>query len=172
MDFRCLAAPRNVHTAKKGGSRNRRRLISLVGAIAIMTVAAGTLPAAEAGQVNRATARTLRGEPGFHLRAHAVQRKAALVTCGADILEQPWIDRMVDKITRSPRLKGRVILSRSSGPVTLTNNVIVGAKEIGIEGTEDRNLRYHSRSEAGLRDYPVLPETVLDYDRFKHRDRQ
>ena len=67
---------------------------------------------------------------------------------------------------------GRVILSRWSDPVTLTNNVIVGAKEIGIEGTEDRNLRYHSRSEAGLPDYPVLPENVLDYERIKLRDRQ
>jgi len=86
--------------------------------------------------------------------------------------ESPWIDRMVDKITRSPRLKGRVILSRSSGAVVLTDNIIVGAKEIGIAGAEDRNLRYGSRSEAGLQDYPALPDTVPDYDRFKHRDRQ
>jgi hypothetical protein len=87
-------------------------------------------------------------------------------------LEPPWIDRMVDKITRSPRLKGRVILSQSSGAVTLTDNIIVGAKEIGLAGAEDGNVRYSSRSEAGLGDYPVLPNTVSDYDRFKHRVRQ
>jgi len=87
-------------------------------------------------------------------------------------LEPPWIDRIVDKITRSQRLKGRVILSKSSGSITLTDNIIVGAKEIGIDDAAGRNLRYGSRSEAGLPDYPMLPDTVADYDRFKHRDRQ
>ena len=84
-------------------------------------------------------------------------------------LDKSLIDRVVDKISGSPRLKGRVILSRSTGAITLANNVFVGAKEIGLDGTAGENVRFESRSEAGLQPYPVLPDAISDYDGFKKR---
>jgi Right handed beta helix region len=56
--------------------------------------------------------------------------------------------------------QGTVLLSKSTGKVTLRDNTIVGAREIGSGVIERDNRIYQSRREAGLPPYPALPEAV------------
>ena len=72
-------------------------------------------------------------------------------------IKMPWIGRVLDDLFQLGALRGRLLLSRSPGSTQLENNIIVGAKEIGIQTTERSNRSYRNRAEAKLPDYPQIP---------------
>jgi len=69
----------------------------------------------------------------------------------------PWIGRVLDDLFAMAPLRGRVILSQSPGVLSLKDNVLVGAKEIGVDGAAKGNVIFRNRKEARLPPFPELP---------------
>ncbi len=59
-------------------------------------------------------------------------------------------------------IRGTVVLSRSPGEVVLRNNVIIGAKELGVPAPEDANVSFRTRKAAGLPAYPEVARSLIE----------
>ena len=61
--------------------------------------------------------------------------------------------------------RGTVVLSRSPGEVVLRNNMVIGAKELGVPAPEDANVSFRTREAAGLPAYPEVARSLIEQAR-------
>jgi len=75
--------------------------------------------------------------------------------------QAPGLAQAVDDIIDVVPAKGQVILSQPPATVILRENVIVGAREIGVDTAEGANRMFKSRRAAGLPAYPEVSPSML-----------
>jgi parallel beta helix pectate lyase-like protein len=68
------------------------------------------------------------------------------------------LNSVVDVLPR----RGTVVLSQSPGEVVLRNNVIVGAKEIGVPEPENADRSFRTRKAANLPAYPDVAPSLIE----------
>ena len=104
---------------------------------------------------------------GLGLEGRPHTTNSALIEENVIIFDQNypnWVD-MVNQIIPIAPPRGTVVYSKMAGPITLSNNVIVSAREIviGAQATMSGNRSFATRSQAGLPKYPELPISVSEF---------
>ena len=102
---------------------------------------------------------------GLEGSLHSVSR--ALVTENVIIFDQnrpEWIDRVNEYLPIAPP-RGTVAASKIGSGVVVEGNVIVAAREILVGGAADptQNRIFATRSQAGLPQFPALPNSVSEF---------
>ena len=102
---------------------------------------------------------------GLEGKLHRVN--SAVVTENLIIFDQnrpEWIDRVNEYLPIAPP-RGTVVASKIGGEVIVKDNVIVAAREIlaGSETDPGRNQTFATRSQAGVPQFPELPNSVSEF---------
>ncbi len=75
---------------------------------------------------------------------------------------QSELARLLSAVVDLEPARGTLVLSRSPGEVLLRDNVIVGAKELGVPAPENANTQFNTRKAAGLPAYPEVARSLVE----------